>query len=535
MKYLLVYTFFLFFPFFIQAQDDMKLVKDGIIMREGKVYKIDKDGTTTLVVTESDLGNGTHVSRNGDITWPGGVKTKLKEGEIILKSGGLGILQSRVKQLNGFIFKDGKMCEISPTTLRTLETERVVADSNRIKPDGKYYIGKGDRFIQIRENEVVTLAGEILIIFEDNSFESYVIKRDAVVIKSVNSKMGIVDVDYLFPNGTKVNAQGLVTTKEGLSFSLHSGEKLNSKGELFLSNDGLFSNGLIKKDGLVYLVKEGKVSALKDDYVQDTTRVSTKGIITYSSKPEKFVMKEGDVVSLDGKLMVASSGCTDKSTKERFIIDHIAFKEGKLFIIKDAESSLLTKEIILSDGSKILKTGHIIKANGSKIQLHDGQRIALTGDELPDEKPEETTNPDKNYITMLKGRMWLVTDGKPGLLKEDYNIKGKMIVKIDGFVQKSDGSKIVLKENDRLSLDGILIPVDKRQLPGQLPIEYYIMKNGKMWMVHEGKPTKLDKDIVTAEGTKIYLDGNINKKDKNKFVLKEGEKIDTRGEILSAK
>lgn len=502
-------------------------------MRDGKVYKIDKDGSTILLTTESDLGNGTHVFKNGDVSWPGGMKTKLKEGEIILKSGGLAILQSRVKQLSGFILKDGKMQEITPTSLRTLEAEKVIADSNRLTPDGKYFIGKGGKFIQLHENEVISNAGEILITAEEGTTESYVIKRDAVVIKSVNNRVGIIDGEYLFPNGTKVNAQGIVTTKEGLSFPLHSNEKLNSKGELFLPAGEMYSNGLVKKEGLVYILRDGKVAPLKDDYVQDSVRISTKGIITYGNKPEKFIMKEGDLVSLEGKLMVASAGCSDKSKKERFILDHISFKEGRIFIIKDAESSLLTKEITLTDKSKILMSGHIIKPNGSKIQLHEGQRIALTGEELPDEKPEETSNPDKNYITMLRGRMWLVTDGKPGLLKEDYNIKGKMIVKADGFVQKSDGSKIILKENDRISLDGILIPVDKRQLPGQLPIEYYIMKNGKMWMVREGKPTKLEKDVITTEGTKVMIDGNITKKDKHKFVLKEGEKIDQRGEILT--
>lgn len=518
---------------------DLKLVKDGVIQIDGKLFKIDKEGNATALTSEYDLGNGTKVSKNGDVSWNSGFKSKLQDGEVVLKNGNLGVLQTRVKTLNGYIRKEGKMYEILSGDLRSFEGDKAVTDSNKLSTDGKYFIGKSGKYVQIGDNEVVTKSGEIILSVEAaSSQESYVIKRDAVVLKAVNNKIAVVDADYLFPNGMKVTPQGQVTTKEGVSFTLRNNEKLNSRGELFLNNENLFSNGLVKKDGLVYVVKDGKVSILNEDYAPtDSVRVTTNGIVTSGSRHEKFVMKDGDIVSLDGKLMVASSGCADatKVKKDRFVLDHILYKEGKLFIIKDAETSLLTKDIVLGDGSKILKTGHVIKPNGSKIQLHEGHRIAITGEELPDEKPEETTNPDKNYLTMLRGRIWLVTDGKPALLKEDYNIKNKMIVKTDGFVQKSDGSKIVLKENDRLSLDGVLIALDKRPQPGQLPNEYYIMKIGKMWMVHEGKPTKLDKDVVTADGVKILLDGTIIKKDKQRFQLKENDKVDSKGEIVTGK
>jgi hypothetical protein len=519
------------------AQDDnkdLKLVKDGVTMRDGKLYKIDKDGNMSLQNADIDFGNGTKVSKHGDVSWSSGLKTKLHDGEIVLKSGNLAIDQHKLKQLGGYIFKDGKLLEIFNSDLRSVEGQVTPNDTNIITSDGKYYIGKSGKFIQLIENEIVTRTGQIFLVSADESgTETYVIKRDAVVIKAVNNKMSIVEVDYLLPNGMKVSPQGLVTTKEGLSFTMQSGEKLNSKGELFLNNSHLFTNGIIKKDGLVFVLKNGKFAQINEDYVIDSVVVSPKGIVTISHKPEKFVMRDGDILSLEGKLMVSATGCGDtKTKKDRFILDHVHYKDGKIFIIKDAESSLLQKEIVLSDGSKILKTGHIIKPNGSKMQIREGQRIALTGEEMPDEKPEETTNPDKNYLTMLRGRMWLVTEGKPSLLKEDYNIKGKMIVKLDGYVVKSDGGKMMLKENDRLSLDGILIPVDKRPQQGQLPTEYYIMKMAKMWVVKEGKPTKLEAPVATIDGVKIMLDGTVVKKDKQRFTLKEGEKVDSKGEIL---
>ena len=519
-------------------QDDLKLLRDGVVVREGKVYKMDKDGNTNPLFTEMEFTNATKISRYGDVTFGNGSKTKLREGEIMLKNGSFGILQNRVRLLSGYIRRDGKMFEILSSEFRTFEGDKTILDSNRLTADGKYFLGKSDKYIQIAENEVLTLNGQIFLNAEENlAQESYVLKRDGVVIKAVNNKMAIVDGEYLFPNGTKVNDKGLVTMKEGLTFSLKNGEKLNSKGELFLNNEGLFSNGIVKKEGLVYKIQDGKVSALNEDFVVDSARVTVKGVLVTGSKNQKLILKEGDVVGLDGKLMLATTPCSDagKTKISRFVLDHVTFKQGKVFIIKDAESSLLTNDITLGNGSKILKTGQVVKPNGSKILLHEGQRIALTGEELPDEKPEETVNPDKNYLTMLHGRMWIVTEGKPATLKEDYNINNKMVVKTDGLVLRSDGSKFLLKENDRISFEGQLIPIDKRPIPGQLPNEYYIMKMGKMWSVIDGKPTKLEKEITTKEGTKVMTDGTIIKKDKKKILLKENEKVDGKGEILSTR
>lgn len=519
------------------AQDDHKLLRDGVIMRDGKVFKMDKEGHMFPYNGDIEFTNGTKVNKFGDITFASGLKTKMHEGEVVMKNGNLAIIESKVKKLEGFVFKEGKVYEILPSDLRSFEGKKTITDSNYVTPEGKYYLGKSGKFIQLKEGEVVTTSGEVFTpLPEVATNESYVVRRDNVVIKAVNNKMAVVDVDYLFPNGIKVSPQGLVSVKEGVSFTLRSGEKLNSKGELYLNNEGLFPNGIVKRDGFVFLVKEGKLSQITEDYPVDSAVVTVKGVVFYPGKTDKLLLKDGDVLGLDGKLQVSASGCGDaKSKKDRFIIDHVMYREGKLFIVKDGETSLLTNDITLSDKSKVLRTGQIIKANGSKMQLREGQRIALSGEELPDEKPEEGSNPDKNYLTMLRGRMWLVTDGKPALLKEDYNIKNKMIVKIDGLVAKSDGSKLMLKENDRLSLDGVLIALDKRPQPGQLPTEYYIMKLSKMWVVKDGKPTKLEADVTTTEGAKVLLDGTVVKKDKQRFTLKEGDKVDSKGELLTAK
>ena len=199
MKFIGIISILLTFSVTAFSQDDLKLLKDGIVMRDGKLYKIDKDGSLALFTTEYDFGNGVRLNKGGELTFSSGLKTKLHEGEVLLKNGTLGVFQSRIKQLSGYIFKDGKMLEILPTDLRSFEGEKIILDSNKLTSTGKYYIGKSGKYIQLSENEVVTQSGEIFFGTDETSAqESYVIKRDAVVIKAVNNKMAIVDGEYLF-------------------------------------------------------------------------------------------------------------------------------------------------------------------------------------------------------------------------------------------------------------------------------------------------------------------------------------------------
>jgi hypothetical protein len=78
-----------------------------------------------------------------------------------------------------------------------------------------------------------------------------------------------------------------------------------------------------------------------------------------------------------------------------------------------------------------------------------------------------------------------------------------------------------------------MIALEKRAIPGQLPTEYYIMKTGKMWSVIDSRPSKMEKDIVTNDGAKILLDGTIVKKSKQRYTLKDNEKVDSKGELIT--
>jgi len=60
----------------------------------------------------------------------------------------------------------------------------------------------------------------------------------------------------------------------------------------------------------------------------------------------------------------------------------------------------------------------------------------------------------------------------------------------------------------------------------------YMMKNGKMVIVKDGKITSMEQDITLPDGTVIMRNGSYEKKNGVKRTLKEGEHVDMMGEIV---
>ncbi len=61
-------------------------MKDGVMMKEGKVL-VTQMGRTTTLTQEMNLVNGTKITPTGTITTPAGMSTQLTEGDIVSLSG----------------------------------------------------------------------------------------------------------------------------------------------------------------------------------------------------------------------------------------------------------------------------------------------------------------------------------------------------------------------------------------------------------------------------------------------------------------
>jgi hypothetical protein len=63
-------------------------------------------------------------------------------------------------------------------------------------------------------------------------------------------------------------------------------------------------------------------------------------------------------------------------------------------------------------------------------------------------------DPKGYYITLQAGQVMMVKDGKAQKLDADKLLKDGTLVTTDGKVKKSDGTTVVMKEGDRVYLEG---------------------------------------------------------------------------------
>jgi hypothetical protein len=57
----------------------------------------------------------------------------------------------------------------------------------------------------------------------------------------------------------------------------------------------------------------------------------------------------------------------------------------------------------------------------------------------------------------------------------------------------------------------------------------YMMKDGKVMMMKDGKTSQVDADVALSDGTKIMKDGSVMKKDGSKMMMKNGDSMDMSG------
>ena len=59
----------------------------------------------------------------------------------------------------------------------------------------------------------------------------------------------------------------------------------------------------------------------------------------------------------------------------------------------------------------------------------------------------------------------------------------------------------------------------------------FLMKDGKMMMVNDGKFTMMKRNITLPDGTVVMTDGNYMKKGGTKMMLNEGDHLDMNGKV----
>lgn len=70
----------------------------------------------------------------------------------------------------------------------------------------------------------------------------------------------------------------------------------------------------------------------------------------------------------------------EKMTEKKAELNHIAMKDGKLWIMKDGQTTELTETVTLNDGTQVMKDGsYLEQGKTEKKMLKEGEAITWKG------------------------------------------------------------------------------------------------------------------------------------------------------------
>jgi hypothetical protein len=69
----------------------------------------------------------------------------------------------------------------------------------------------------------------------------------------------------------------------------------------------------------------------------------------------------------------------EKAAEKAAELNHIAMKDGKLWVMKDGQTTELKEEVTLNDGTKVMVNGSFTDKNGKTETLKEGEAINWEG------------------------------------------------------------------------------------------------------------------------------------------------------------
>jgi hypothetical protein len=515
---------------------DLKTLKDAVLMKDGKLMTVTKDGQVIPAEGDTELGNGVVVMKTGDYKLPSGAKMKLKNGEILTKKGDLMVLMDAVAKMDGVMMKDGKMMTVKDGNLTSLDSDLELASGDKVSADGNVTHKDGST-LMLREGEMINSDGSMMRRRDELMTMDGATMRNGKAMRNDGVKLVPLDKDMVLSNGSKISPDGTVTMKDGSKIALKDGETMGSKGDIVIAKADLLMDGVYNRDGQMTALEKGKLKSMNSDMTLPNGSTISKDGYIMTKDGKKLLLRDGDFITMQGDIIVMKTVKLDgKGLESRISNDHLVFQGGKMMLVKNGESQMMDKEMVMSNGSKVSKLGLVTKKDGSKFTLKDNEKLDMNGEILVDKAKLEID--EKNNIVMKNGKMMMVKEGKEFPMTKEVLMPNWSKVLVDGTVEKSDGSKYVLKEGERMNMEGDMmakINTGFAGTAGGASSDCITMKAGKMCMVKAGKDTPFVKEMIMPNGNKVMPNGAVLKKDGAIIVLKEGDKVDMSGNLIALK
>lgn len=199
-------------------------------------------------------------------------------------------------------------------------------------------------------------------------------------------------------------------------------------------------DGVTVKNQEVYEIQGDKLDPLTQNLkLAFDVEVSTNGTFKVGDDGKERQIQEGQVVRNDGWLLNPNGSVEP-------VFDHVAMKNGRVYVVRDGESSALSKEMTFPNGMTVNPEGYGSNLPDGRIRLQDGQLFHLDG----------TPIQAKDTISMKNGRVVVQKSGTliPLSSVQIMGMDNGTRVRGDGTIWKRDGTTFQLKEGQTILVEG---------------------------------------------------------------------------------
>jgi hypothetical protein len=302
-----------------------KKYSNGILLKDGKMMLLTK-GKSTLMKNGITMANGTHVMLDGNYVLKNGTTFMMTEGEYINLAGNLIPIKIMYldgdKMKDGVIMQEGKIMTWKNNNKVLLEKEVTLENGTHVMLDGQYLLKNGTNMI-MKEGDYLNLAGKMvpreMIYYDGKIMNDGVMMQDGKMNLWTENNQTELKKEVTMGNGTSVMANGSYILKNGTKMMLKEGEHMNLDGiikpQRMKHHDGfIMKEGVMMQNGKMMMCTNDSMTVLvKELTMKNGTLVMTDG--NYMLKNGySFIMKEGEHMNLDGKLIPAKKN-KNKSIK----------------------------------------------------------------------------------------------------------------------------------------------------------------------------------------------------------------------------
>ena len=196
---------------------------------------------------------------------------------------------------------------------------------------------------------------------------------------------------------------------------------------------------IVNMGGRVFVVTNNQSALLEHEFILTTDlNVMTNGIIKIKGDGQ-VKLQEGRKVSLDGFWM------NDDGVLAQFK-PHYMMKDGGLMFVEDGIFTRVDHAVVFKNGTVLGTDGVVLTRDQRMTRLQDGQALTVEGKTLP--ALDQVMMSNGNLVLQKDGSIVALPAGRTIGMSDGTKVQG------GGVITRKSGEQVMLKEGQRLVLDG---------------------------------------------------------------------------------